>query len=152
MTQASEPSRAGSTSSAKPRSPLWLGPLMAGLGFGFAYGITHRLVDVNVGDLIRFGQGFDVQVFPGTSLESLRLQFGADADQLRGNLDLDQIEREAAASKDPAAAVPSPVDAEPDEAVPDDPSLEPTPEEAPGVQAESSPAPAPPPPPALPRP
>ena len=104
-----------------PRRPLWAGPLVAGVCFGVAYGITQRLVAVNVGELIRFGQRFDVQEFPGTSLESLRLRFGAADAELRGNLELQQLERqpepatpteperpaEPAASTPPAATEPA---------------------------------------------
>ena len=72
---------------------------MAGLCFGLAYGLTQRIVSINVSELIRFGQGFDVQVFPGTSLESLRLRFGAAESELRGNLELNELERQKAASQ-----------------------------------------------------
>jgi hypothetical protein len=40
-----------------------------------------------------------VQVFPGTSLESLRLRFGAAESELRGNLELNELERQKAASQ-----------------------------------------------------
>lgn len=95
------------------RRPLWAGPLLAGLCFGLAYGITHRLVALNVGELIRFGQGFDVQVFPGTSLDSLRLRFGATDAELRGNLELQQLERQQEEQPPPAAAAAPEGDAAP---------------------------------------
>ena len=76
------------------RRPLWQGPLVAGLGFGLAYGITQRLVTVNVGDLIKFGPRFEVQAFPGTSFESLRLRFGDAEAEIRGELELQQLERQ----------------------------------------------------------
>lgn len=86
----------GSAVGAPPRGrrPLWQGPLVAGLGFGLAYGITQRLVSVNVGDLIKFGPRFEVQAFPGTSLESLRLRFGDTEAEIRGALELQQLERQ----------------------------------------------------------
>lgn len=68
--------------------------MLAGLGFGLAFGLTQRLLSLNVGELVRFGQGFDVQAFPGTSLESLRLRFGEAAAELRGDLELEQLERQ----------------------------------------------------------
>lgn len=76
------------------RRPAWLGPLVAGLCFAVTYGLSQRLLSLNVGELIRFGQGFDVQVFPGTTLESLRLRFGAAASELRGDLELQQLQRQ----------------------------------------------------------
>ena len=79
----------------QPRpQPLWKGPLVAGLCFGVAYGVTQRLVSFNVAELIRFGPGFDVQVFPGTSLESLKLRFGDAQAEIRGDLELQELERQ----------------------------------------------------------
>lgn len=85
---------AGSAPQPVPWRTIWLGPLVAGLSFGLAYGITQRLVTLNVGELIRFGPGFDVQVFPGTSLESLKLRFGEQRTQLWADLELQQLERQ----------------------------------------------------------
>jgi hypothetical protein len=73
---------------------LWKGPLLAGLCFGVAYGITQRLLTFNVGELIQFGSGFDVQVFPGTSLESLKLRFGDAEAEVKGDLELQELERQ----------------------------------------------------------
>lgn len=89
---------AKSVDAAQPVAPslqrsLWAGPLVAGVAFGVAYGITQRLIGLNVGELIRFGPGFEVQVFPGTSLESLRLRFGDAAAEVRGDLELHQLEQ-----------------------------------------------------------
>jgi hypothetical protein len=79
----------------QPRpQPIWKGPLVAGLCFGVAYGVTQRLVSFNVAELIRFGPGFDVQVFPGTSLESLKLRFGDAQAEIRGDLELQELERQ----------------------------------------------------------
>ena len=111
----------------QPRPRLWLGPLVAGLCFGLGYGLTQRLVDLNVTDLVRFGQNFDVQPVPGTSLESLRLRFGAEAQQIRGILDLDQLERQQGPAEAEAPKDPDP--------------LEPTAPE-PSSASDSSPAPA----------
>ena len=73
---------------------LCQGPLLAGLCFGAAYGITQRLMSFNVAELIHFGPGFDVQVFPGTSLESLKLRFGNAEAEIQGNLELQELERQ----------------------------------------------------------
>lgn len=134
MTQAARARARHSADPAAPRRPRWAGPLAFGVAFGLAYGLTQRLVSLNVADLIRFGQGFDVQVFPGTSLESLRLRFGAADAELRGNLELQELQRQSKESE----ARPEPV--EPPEATGIDdlrdpgladpePALEPLPEE-----------------------
>lgn len=94
----------------QPRPRLWLGPLVAGLCFGLGYGLTQRLVALNVTDLVRFGQNFDVQPVPGTSLESLRLRFGAEAQQIRGILDLDQLERQQGPAETDTTKDPDPLD------------------------------------------
>ena len=73
---------------------IWKGPLVAGLCFGVAYGVTQRVLSFNVAELIRFGPGFDVQVFPGTSLESLKLRYGAAEAEIRGDLELQELERQ----------------------------------------------------------
>ena len=73
---------------------IWKGPLIAGLCFGLAYGVAQRLLSFNVTELIRFGPGFDVQVFPGTSLESLKLRFGDAQAEIRGDLELQELERQ----------------------------------------------------------
>ena len=87
-------SAAPSSAPVRAPRPVWLGPLVAGLCCGLAYGATQRLLALNVGELIHFGPGFDVQVFPGTSLESLKLRFGAPEAELRGDLELQQLERQ----------------------------------------------------------
>jgi hypothetical protein len=130
MTQAAQARPPQSAANAR-RRPAWAGPLVAGLCFGLAYGVTQRIVSLNVGELIRFGQGFDVQVFPGTSLESLRLRFGAAESELRGNLELNELERQKAA----------------DEALPDKPEpdvkQEPLPAEPAAAADDARPAPEP---------
>jgi len=62
--------------------------------FGLAYGVSQRLLSFNVTELIRFGPGFDVQVFPGTSLESLKMRFGDAQGEIRGDLELQELERQ----------------------------------------------------------
>ena len=134
--------QAAPTAAAASR-PLWAGPLLAGLCFGLSFGITQRLVSMNVGELIRFGQRFDVQVFPGTSLESLRLRFGAAEGELRGNLEVQQLEpqpEEPKPATEPAAAEVQPTPPE-------------APSEAPPASVDTLPPPdAPPPTPAAARP
>jgi hypothetical protein len=81
-------------SAAIPKRPLWAGPLVAGFCFALAYGATQRLLGLNVGELIRFGNGFDMQVFPGTSLESLGLRFGEAEAEIRADLELQELQRQ----------------------------------------------------------
>lgn len=94
---------AQATAPARPR-PRWQVPLLAGVCFGLGYGTTHRLLSLQWPSLVRLGQGFEVRPFPGTSLESLRLRFGADTQEIRGDLDLLQLENKPDA--DPTAAKP----------------------------------------------
>ena len=134
--------QAQASAASRPRPP-WQVPLLVGFCFGLGYGLTHRLLALQLPALVRLGQGFEVRPFPGTSLESLRLRFGAEGQEIRGDLDLLELERQPKA--DAPAATPAPTPAAPT-AAPSSPS-----------QAEAEPpAPAPPlpapPPPALPGP
>ena len=82
----------------RPR-PRWQVPLLAGVCFGLGYGLTHRLLALQLPSLVRLGEGFEVRPFPGTSLESLRLRFGDDSQEVRGNLDLLELERQTNADQ-----------------------------------------------------
>lgn len=82
----------------RPR-PRWQVPLLAGVCFGLGYGLTHRLLALQLPSLVRLGEGFEVRPFPGTSLESLRLRFGDESQEVRGNLDLLELERQANADQ-----------------------------------------------------
>ena len=93
----------------RPR-PLWQVPLVVGICFGVGYGLTHRLLALQWPSLVRLGQGFDVRAFPGTSLESLRLRFGADGQEIRGDLDLLELEQQTGAANPAANPEPRPVD------------------------------------------
>lgn len=120
MTQVASADAPSPAPGPRPRRRAWQGPLLAGLCFGIAYGLTQRLLTFNVADLIRFGQSFDVQVFPGTSLESLRLRYGVEATGPAGDLPAqppvgpdDQPATGDAVPADPAltgADVPVPID------------------------------------------
>lgn len=79
---------------ARPRH-RWRGPLLAGFCFGLGYGITQRLLVLQLPGLVQLQQGFDVREFPGTSLESLRLRFGTGQEEIRGDLELLELERQA---------------------------------------------------------
>jgi hypothetical protein len=94
-------------------------PLAAGVSFGVGYGLTDRLLTLGQGGTVRLEQSFDVKPFPGTSLESLRLRYGADRKELRGNPELIEQERtkEQDRSKPKAQArrEPEPAAAEPED-------------------------------------
>lgn len=81
-----------------PRPPgtdrPWVGPLLVGLAFGLAYGITDRLLRLNIGGWVPLGQTFDVRPASGTSLESLRQRSGDLDGSVRGDLAA-QAEEEA---------------------------------------------------------
>ncbi len=138
--------KAAAAESRRRRGMLWWSPLVAGVCFGLAYGMTHRLFSLNVGDWGRSGQGFDVQPLPGTSLESLKLRFGAPEADIRGDLERQELERQQAA-QDKAKPMP-PATAE-GPAAADGPAPEPAELPAPEVPAPAQAAPAAPPPPLL---
>ena len=120
--------------------PLWQVPLLVGVCFGLGYGVTQRLLSLQLPSLVRLGQGFEVRPFPGTSLESLRLRFGAEDQEIRGDADPLQLEQQSDAEPQPAP--------EPEAELNEAPSLDAPPQ--PQSPSASSPAPAPPPPPELP--
>ena len=142
MTRVSQPTQ--------PRlQPLWKGPLIAGICFGVAYGVTQRLISFNVAELIRFGPGFDVQVFPGTSLESLKLRFGDAQADIRGDLELQELERQQQQQAKQRAEAAHQAEAALEQAGQMEPSSEPEPSAAPPAPAATPaapPQPAPPPP------
>jgi hypothetical protein len=84
--------------------------LLVGFCFGLGYGVTHRLLALQLPSLVRLGQGFEVRPFPGTSLESLRLRFGTDSQEIRGDLDLLELEPPTNADKPEATPEPNPLD------------------------------------------
>jgi hypothetical protein len=82
-------------------------PLAAGLCFGVGYGLTDRLLSLGKGDAVKLDQSFDVKPFPGTSLESLRLRFGADRKELPANLELIEQESSKQESSEPRQVQPA---------------------------------------------
>ena len=90
-------SRRSSPESAASQPPKrwapWVLPLVAGLAFGSGYAITDRLLALQAKGPLKLDQGFDLKPFPGTTLESLRLRYGADRQELRGDLELIELER-----------------------------------------------------------
>ena len=62
-----------------PKRPrFWVGPLVAGSCFALGYGITQRIVMLRQGQQDTQQASFQQSSFPGQSLDSLRLLYGAD--------------------------------------------------------------------------
>ena len=76
--------------------------LLLGLCFGLGYGVTQRLVNIRLETDWTGSQKFEVKPFPGTELEGLRRRFGEASMEIRGDLDLLELERQ---QKREAAAV-----------------------------------------------
>ena len=69
-----------------------MGPLVAGVSFALAYGITQRLSAINLGDVIRLSPRFEQKQTPGVSLKDMRLRYGEQPSELRSDLDPQQLE------------------------------------------------------------
>ncbi len=67
---------------------------LVGLCFGLGYGVSHRLLNLGGEEEKGASQRFEVQPFPGTTLESLRQRFGGEARDIRGDLDLIELEEQ----------------------------------------------------------
>jgi hypothetical protein len=150
--------------SSRPQ-PRWQLPLLVGVCFGLGYGVANRLLALQLPSFVRLGQGFEVRPFPGQSLESLRLQFGTEEREVRGNLE--PLEPDSQPGADQLTDSVSPDSAAPDPAGPDSDSLglraDPTlpletrPADSPRASSSAAPSPvfspaAAPPPPRLPSP
>ncbi len=149
----------------RPRS--WRGWLLLGACFGLGYGVTHRLLALRLETSWTGRQRFEVKSFPGTELDTLRRRFGDASMQIRGDLDLLELEREqqrdaaaieqrrsemeererrrqesaSQAESPPSAPLPDPnADLPP---LPEPPALPPEPSPAPAPQAPAAPTPTP---------
>lgn len=71
---------------------IWMGPLVAGVSFALAYGITQRLSAINLGEVIRLSPRFEQKQTPGVSLKDMRLRYGEQPSELRTDLDPQQLE------------------------------------------------------------
>jgi len=126
------------------RVSLWRRPLLVGVCFALGYGLTQRALDLRLPALVQWGQSFEPRDRPGTSLESLRLQFGAAQQELRGRLDLQELDRQQPGSGDASAvAVPPDDSAVVPEALtpaaPQLPAADPPPEARPSFEAPPAP-------------
>lgn len=104
----------------RPRSSpvsLWRRPLLVGVCFGLGYGVTQRLLELRLPGFVQWGQSFDVRQMPGEGLDKLKLRVGAEVQDLRGRLDLQELETTV------TPPVEQPSEAEPS-ALTTDPALE----------------------------
>ena len=106
------PAKAGVQAPAIPRS-RWQGPLVVGFCFAFGYGITQRLMALRLPAFVQLGQGFELRSFPGTSLQSLRLKFGAEAEPVGSQLEQPQAPNAAPEAAEPAVEAPAASDTAP---------------------------------------
>ena len=72
----------------------WRRWLLLGFCGGVAFGLTHRLLSVQLKVPWSNTQPFGVKATPGTSLEVLRQRFGGEGKALRGNLELLELEQQ----------------------------------------------------------
>jgi len=82
-----------------------MGPLVAGVSFALAYGITQRLTSIKLGDVIRLSPRFEQKETPGVTLNEMRQRYGEQPSELRSDLDPQQLEfwRKAQEQADAAA-------------------------------------------------
>lgn len=95
------------TAASRPRAAQafarrWKRWLLLGACFGLGYGLTQRLLSLRVDTTWNGRQRFEVKPFPGTELDSLRRRFGDASMEIRGDLDLLELERQ---QKREAAAI-----------------------------------------------
>ena len=103
----------GARPPAQPPLPGWTLALVAGVTFGLGYGVTGRLLDLRPDATARLGESFEMKPTPGTSLESLRMRFGAPSETIDdlGLLEQEQRRREEQEKLEAAVrAQPAPVD------------------------------------------
>ncbi len=67
---------------------------IVGLCFGLGYAASLRLLSLGGEEERGNRQRFDVQAAPGTTLESLRQRFGGEAREIRGDLELIDLEQQ----------------------------------------------------------
>ncbi len=84
----------GRRSRAGRRRWSWRRALGLGLCFGLGYSLTLRLLDLPMASSWKGIQRFGVKTFPGSELDSLRRQYGDRQQQIRGDLDLLELERQ----------------------------------------------------------
>lgn len=69
------------------------GLIVVGLCFGLAYGITQRILSLDLGEWRPLSHPFDVKPRPGTGLEQLRQRFGASRRPIQADLEALELEK-----------------------------------------------------------
>jgi hypothetical protein len=91
-------SATATVSAVTPAPPLaswsWRRWLLLGFCGGVAFGLTHRLLSLQLAVPWRNTQPFGVKATPGTGLESLRQRTGGEGKALRGDLELIELEQQ----------------------------------------------------------
>ncbi|MEB3200865.1 MAG: hypothetical protein VKK62_10100 [Synechococcaceae cyanobacterium] len=94
MVQASVPSTAGARQGSSLADWSWKRLLFIGFCGGLAFGLTHRVLSLQLEVPWSSTQPFGVRATPGSSLDSLRQRFGAESQAIRGDLDLIELEQQ----------------------------------------------------------
>ena len=82
---------------------FWVGPLVAGCCFALGYGVTHRVLTLQVNAEDPSPESFTKLAFPGDSLQEMRARFQADDASLE--VDVTALEAVEAASRPPKPEV-----------------------------------------------
>ena len=85
------------------QSRFWVGPLVAGCCFALGYGITERVLTLQVSAEDPSPESFSKLAFPGESLQEMRARFQADDASLE--VDVTALEAVEAASRPPKPEV-----------------------------------------------
>ena len=85
------------------QSRFWVGPLVAGCCFALGYGVTHRVLTLQVNAEDPSPESFTKLAFPGDSLQEMRARFQADDASLE--VDVTALEAVEAASRPPKPEV-----------------------------------------------
>ena len=85
------------------QSRFWVGPLVAGCCFALGYGVTHRVLTLQVNAEDPSPKAFTKLAFPGDSLQEIRARFKADDASLE--VDVTALEAVEAANRPPKPEV-----------------------------------------------
>jgi hypothetical protein len=117
----------------------WRLPVVVGVCFGLGYGVVQRLMAVEFPRMVQLGQSFDVREFPGTALEALRLRAGTEAESIRGDLGVLELDKQQAKPPEPELEPPLERELEP---APPTESLPPPEASPPPLEEQFQPEPA----------
>ena len=109
LSQCASPSDPSLDKTSSPDAPgaatarFWVGPLVAGCCFSLGYGITERVMTLQVNAEDPVPEAFTPLAFPGDSLQEIRARFSGDDSSLQ--VDVTAIEAAEAVSGPDAPAV-----------------------------------------------